>query len=257
VTAGAPPRDWDAATYDRVADPQEAWGRQVLDRLELDGDETVLDAGCGSGRVTELLVERLPRGRVIGVDASPAMIARARERLGDRAVLIARDLLDLDLEAEVDAIFSSATFHWIREHDRLFARLATALRPGGRMEAQCGGIGNVAEFLRTVDAVSGDERFAPYLRGVHENWNFASPGDTEGRLVRAGFVAVSCWLEPSPQVPSYPRGYLRSVCLGPHLERLPPEAREPFATAVLESQPQPLTLDYVRLNISARRDDCA
>ncbi|MGH2954288.1 MAG: class I SAM-dependent methyltransferase [Solirubrobacterales bacterium] len=71
--------DWDAKTYDRVADPQEEWGRQVLDRLSIRGDETVLDAGCGSGRVTRLLLERLPEGRVIGVDASPSMIEKARE----------------------------------------------------------------------------------------------------------------------------------------------------------------------------------
>ncbi len=253
MSGEARPRDWDAATYDRVADPQEAWGREVLDRLDLRGDETVLDAGCGSGRVTALLLERLPRGRVIGVDASPAMIERARERLGERAELVVRDLLELDLDAEVDAIFSSATFHWIRDHARLFERLAAAMRPGGRMEAQCGGIGNVAEFIRTVDAVSGDERFAAYLRGVHDAWNFASPEDTEVRLKRAGLVDVSCWLEPRPEAPADARGYLESVCLGPHLERMPEELREPFVTAVLESQMRPLTLDYVRLNLSATR----
>ena len=58
------PRDWDARTYDRVADPMTRWGAAVLDRLALDGDERVLDAGCGTGRVTEALAERLPRGRV-------------------------------------------------------------------------------------------------------------------------------------------------------------------------------------------------
>jgi trans-aconitate 2-methyltransferase len=246
------PRDWDAATYDRVADPQEEWGREVLERLELRGDETVLDAGCGSGRVTRLLLERLPRGRVIGVDASPAMIEKARESLGSRVELIASDLLELELDERVDAVFSSATFHWIRDHDRLFGRLADVLRPGGRLEAQCGGIGNVAGFLRTVDAVSGDERFAPYLRGVASSWNFASPGDTEGRLRRAGFDAIRCWLEPKPEQPRDPRGYLESVCLGPHLERLPEEVRQPFVAAVLDFDTRPLTLDYVRLNISAR-----
>ncbi len=247
------PRDWDASTYDRVADPQEEWAREVIERLGLAGDETVLDAGCGSGRVTRLLVERLPRGRVIGVDASASMIAKAREALADEVELIVSDLLDLELAEPVDAIFSNATFHWILDHRRLFERLWAALRPGGRLEAQCGGIGNVEEFLNSIENVNGDERFAPYLRGITSAWNFASPGDTEMRLRGAGFERVRCWLEDRPVQPRDPRSYIETVCLGAHLDRLPEALRGPYVDAALEAIPRPLTLDYVRLNISARR----
>lgn len=250
------PRDWNAATYDRVAKPQEDWAGEVVDRLELSGDELVLDAGCGTGRATKLLLERLPRGRVIGVDASPSMIAKARESLPeDRVELIRADLLDLELEQAVDAVFSNATFHWILDHRRLFTRLFAALRPGGALEAQCGGIGNVDEFLNSVEAVNGDERFAPYLRGIASTWNFASPGDTEVRLRDAGFQAVRCWLERRRVQPPDERGFLESVCLGAHLDRLPEELRPAFLDAALEAVPRPLTLDYVRLNISARRPE--
>ena len=247
------PREWDAATYDRVADPQEEWAREVIDRLELQGDETVLDAGCGTGRVTRLLIERLPKGRVIGVDSSAAMIDKARDSLGDEADLVVSDLVELELDESVDAVFSNATFHWILDHRRLFERLHGALRPGGRLEAQCGGIGNVEEFLNSVESVNGDERFAPYLRGITSVWNFASPGDTEVRLQAAGFEVRRCWLEQRPAQPREPRAYLESVCLGVHLERLPQSLHEPYMQAVLEVLPRPLTLDYVRLNISARR----
>jgi trans-aconitate 2-methyltransferase len=246
-------RDWDAATYDRVADPQEQWAREVIDRLELGGDETVLDAGCGSGRVTKLLLERLPAGRVIGVDASPSMIAKARESLGEEVELIVSDLLDLELAEPVDAIFSNATFHWILDHRRLFARLHAALRPGGVLQAQCGGIGNVEDFLNSVESVNGDERFAPYLRGIASAWNFASPGDTEMRLRGAGFEVERCWLTERSVQPREPRAYLETVCLGAHLDRLPDRLRGPYTEAVLEVIAGPLTLDYVRLNISARR----
>jgi trans-aconitate 2-methyltransferase len=246
-------RDWDAATYHRVAGPQEEWARGVIDRLELAGDETLLDAGCGTGRVTRLLLERLPRGRVIGVDASPSMIEKARESLGDRVELIVADLLELELADPVGVVFSSATFHWILDHRRLFARLHAALVSGGRMEAQCGGIGNVEEFLNTIESVNGDERFAPYLRAITSTWNFASPGDTEMRLTDAGFDSVRCWLEDAPVQPQDPRAFIETVCLGAHLDRLPEELRAPYMDAVLEVIPRPLTLDYVRLNISAKR----
>jgi trans-aconitate 2-methyltransferase len=74
--------DWDAATYDRVSGPQEAWAQEQLARLPLQGDEVVLDAGCGSGRVTRMLIERVPRGRVYGVDAAPSMVAHSAQALG-------------------------------------------------------------------------------------------------------------------------------------------------------------------------------
>jgi trans-aconitate 2-methyltransferase len=246
-------RDWDATTYDRVSDVQVDWARAVIDRLALRGDETVLDAGCGSGRVTRLLLERLPQGRVIGVDTSPSMIEKARDALDDRAEFLVSDLVDLELPEPVDAVFSNATLHWILDHRRLFEHLHAALRPGGVLEAQCGGIGNLDEFLNSLENVNGDERFAPYVRGIASSWNFASPGDTELRLQAAGFETARCWLEERIEKPREPREFLRVVCLGPHLERLPEHLREPYLDAVLEYTPRPLTLDYVRLNISARR----
>jgi len=255
VNPDTEPREWDASTYDRVSDIQAEWSLDVIDRLGLSGDETVLDAGCGSGRVTKLLLERLPRGRVVGVDSSARMIEQAREALPERTDFVVSDLLDLELDDPVDAVFSNATLHWVLDHRRLFTRLHAALRPGGKLEAQCGGIGNLDEFLNSLENVNGDERFAPYVRGIASSWNFASPGDTELRLRAAGFDGVHCWLEERLEKPREPREFLRVVCLGPHLERLPEHLHEQYVDAVLEYAPRPLALDYVRLNISARRPD--
>jgi trans-aconitate 2-methyltransferase len=244
-------RDWDATTYDRVSDPQVGWAGAVLDRLPLRGDETVLDAGCGSGRVTRLLLERLPAGHVIAVDSSASMVEHAREALGERATVFQASLTDLELEEPVDAVFSNAVFHWIADHGRLFERLFAALRPGGRLVAQCGGAGNVERFLRVADAVAAEPPYADYLAGWTGPWNFAGADETSARLRAAGFVDVQAWLEPGAVVPPDPSDYLRSVCLRHHLEELPEELRAPYVEAVRERCGR--ELDYVRLNIAARR----
>lgn len=246
------PREWDAETYDAVSDPQFAWGMEVLERLELRGDESAVDAGCGSGRVTEQLLERLPGGRMIAVDGSEAMIAKAKERLGERATYVVSDLSELSLPAPVDLIFSTATFHWIVDHDRLFERLREHLVPGGRLVAQCGGDGNVSEHAKAIAAVATRPEYLPHFEGMSAMWNFASPEPTEERLRAAGFSEARCWLEPKPYTPAEPLRFTMTVTLGPHLARLPEEKRQPFAEDVLALCAQPLTLDYVRLNIEAR-----
>lgn len=246
------PLEWDAKTYDEVSDPQFSWGMEVLGRLELSGEESVLDAGCGSGRVTEELIKRLPSGQMLAVDGSEAMIAEARERLGDRASYMVADLSELEVEAPVDLVFSTATLHWILDHDRLFRRLRGALRPGGRLVAQCGGEGNVAEHARVIAAVSARPEFAPHFSQMTGIWNFASPEETEARLESAGFAEARCWLEPKPVQPERPLEFTSTVTLGPLLAQLPEEKRRPFAEAILEESEKPLVLDYVRLNIEAR-----
>ena len=140
ASLAAVPHDWDAASYDRLPIPMTGWGLAVLDRLPLRGDERVLDAGCGTGQVTEALRERLPRGDVVALDASPSMLERARMRLGDdRIAYVTHDLLEPIPIEPVDAILSTATFHWVPDHDRLFANLALVLQADGPLAAQCGG----------------------------------------------------------------------------------------------------------------------
>ena len=200
-----------------------------------------------------MLLERLPRGRVVAVDASPSMVSVAAGALPpDRVDVLQADLAELELESPVDAAFSNAVFHWVPDHDRLFERLRAAVKAGGRLVAQCGGKGNVERFHAFVHEVAGEAPFAEYLGGWTGPWNFASPGETKQRLERAGFDEIEVWLEPSPTVPELSEEYLRTVCLGHHLERLPADLRERFVHAVAERCPEPLELDYVRLNIFAR-----
>ncbi len=175
----------------------------------------MLDAGCGTGRVTKMLLERLPEGHVVAVDSAPSMVAQAREALDPaRTTVFQADLAEVVLDEPVDAAFSNAVFHWVPDHEALFARMFEALRPGGRLVAQCGGEGNVERFHRHAQAVGERDPYAPYLAGWTGPWNFASPEQTAERLEAAGFVDVATGLEPWPVTPDEPLEFVRTVCLG-------------------------------------------
>jgi trans-aconitate 2-methyltransferase len=208
----------------------------------------VLDAGCGSGRVTQLLLEKYDH--VIAVDAAPSMVEHARATLGDRATVLQQDLLELSLPQPVDAAFSNAVFHWVPDHPRLFERLHAALKPGGQLEAQYGGFGNVERFLEAANGAGAEEPFAQHFDGWLRPWNFTTDQQAREWLEAAGFVDVHTWLEDWPTRPAEPLDYIRTICLGPHLQELPEELRAEYVEAVAERMPP--AIDYVRLNISAR-----
>lgn len=245
------PREWDAKTYDSLPLPHLGWGRRTLARLPLRGDERVLDAGCGTGRDTVGLLDRLPRGEVVALDGSVRMLEQLRERLGDRldrVEVVLGDLTapELPFEGEVDAVFSVAAFHWIDDHAALFASLAARLRPGGRLVAECGGEGNIAAVNAAVADVLGD---AP------TSWAFAGVADTERRLAEAGFTEIDVRLRPDParfEPGDQLESFLATVILGAHLDGMADDDREPFVRAVAARLAEPV-VDYVRLEMSATR----
>jgi trans-aconitate 2-methyltransferase len=239
--------EWNARTYDAVAAPMTTRGVDAVGRLHLRGDETVLDAGCGTCQVTEALLERLPGGRVIALDGSHDMLDVARERLGGdpRVAFVHADLEQpLPLADPVDAVVSTSTFHWVSDHDRLFGHLAAALRPGGQLVVDCGGAGNTASVLDALGEL-----------GVHDTpWTFAGTEETERRLAAAGFVEVRTRLveRPAPIAPEALEEYLTTVILRSFVDELGPEEATAFVCAVAERLPRP-EIDYVRLEILARR----
>lgn len=255
------PHEWNAKEYERLGDPMTRWGGQVLERLQLNGDETVLDGGCGTGRVTEQLLARLPCGKVIGADASAKMIEQAKERFAGnpRVTLLVADLTTIELPEPVDAILSTATFHWIKNHDKLFAQLAEILIPNGQLVAQCGGATNIAGVMAAIEEVMRSPTYAAAFDGWYGPWLYATPEETQARLARTGFTDIHTWLNPEPTVLSSREhlvDYLATIILGQHVLRLPPEQHGSFteavADALLRRAGQPL-IDYVRLNIVARR----
>jgi trans-aconitate 2-methyltransferase len=208
----------------------------------------VLDAGCGSGRVTELLLEKCEH--VIAVDAAPSMVEHARLTLGDRATVLRQDLLELSVPEPVDAAFSNAVFHWVPDHPRLFERLHAALKPGGQLEAQYGGAGNVERFLEAANEAGAEDPFAAYFDGWLRPWNFTTAEQAREWLEQAGFEHVRTWLEEWPTRPAEPIDYIRTICLGPHLQVLPDALHAQYVQSVAERMPP--EIDYVRLNVSAR-----
>ncbi|MGE0042656.1 MAG: trans-aconitate 2-methyltransferase [Vicinamibacterales bacterium] len=257
-------REWDAASYHRVSGPQTGWGLRVLDRLALDGHERVIDAGCGTGRLTAALADRVPRGRVLALDRSWNMLLTARANLrpayGSRVVFVQAALPLVPVAAWADVIFSTATFHWVRDHQALFNHLHAALRPGGRLHAQCGGGPNLARAHALAESVMRSAPFAPYFEGWTGIWEFSDAETAAARLAAAGFVDVDAGLEDARTTladeASY-REFVTTVIYNPHLARLPdPALRARFideVTALAAREPTPFTLDYWRLNLRARR----
>jgi trans-aconitate methyltransferase len=260
----SPPREWDAASYHRVAGPQTSWGQRVLGRLHVRGDERVIDAGCGTGRLTGELMARLPRGRLIAIDRSWNMLLTARANLrpdfGNRVAYVQVELPNLPFNGWADLVFSTATFHWVLDHDALFRSIVQALARGGRLFAQCGGGPNLMHARRLADNAMHEGPLARYFRDWASVWEYADAETTAERLRAAGLVDVVTSLEPAPTTladeASY-REFVTTVIFHPHLARLPEgQPRKLFidlVTAQAAQQDPPFTLDYWRLNMEGRR----
>ena len=259
-------REWDSSAYHRLSGPQVSWGKKVLGRLSLRGDEQLLDAGCGTGRLTRDLLEMLPRGRVVAVDVSLNMLARASQHLatefGSHARFVAADLqLPLPFQSIFDGIVSTASFHWLLDHDALFHNLHEVLKPKGWIEAQCGGGPNLARLRRRVAMLSAQPEYAPFLQSYREPWLYSDAETAAVRMLRAGFVEVETSLEEAPlqlDDASHFRDFVSSVILHRHLERLPDAAiRERFLKTLTEmaaDDDPPFVLDYWRLNLRGRAE---
>ena len=261
-----PQPDWNASVYHRVSAPQTAWGTEVLERLTLSGTETVLDAGCGTGKLTRLLAERLPRGRVVALDGSKDMLGVATRELasfGSRVEFVQATLPEVPLRAPVDAIFSTATLHWVLDHPAVFRAFLNVTRPGGHLEFQCGGVGNLHRLHERAEALARTKEFVDAFQNFEEPWCYAGAEETAEQLEEAGWTSVHTWLEVRPTPFSDAAAFsefISSVNLRPFLSKLDERRGRRFAAALVEAAGKdnpPYVLDYVRLNASARAPEAS
>ena len=263
--------DWDATTYDRISDVQESWGHEVLERRNWKGNEIVLDAGCGSGRITKIISTKVPKGKVFAVDFDSSMITVAKENLAEISNIRYKkaDLSKIDLEEKVDVVFSNAVLHWIVNHRKVFEHFWQILKPNGELLIQCGGYGEFAKTLSIFNKVRKSNKFYNYFcneKGEEiwsEPWYFAKKEDTEKMLKEIGFSSIQVFLENKEYNFHNKEEYflfIKTIILQPYLKFLPNETlKDEFAKSVIHeieinAKELQWKLDFVRLNINAKKE---
>lgn len=260
--SGQKPIEWDARAYDKLSDPQFGWGTKLLATISLRGDERVMDAGCGSGRLTEELLKRLPNGHVVAADLSANMLESARERLrgAKKRVELARcDLSNFRLAEPLDGIFSNATLHWVPDHASMFRSFFRALKPGGWLVAQFGGDGNLARLKGRAAFWGKQEPFANFIFETTDSAHYETEAETRQHMQAAGFVEIESRLHP--EMVRFPDAeamqmFVEKVNLHKYIAALPNELAHQFAVRIVQEAAKddpPYTLDYMRLTIRTKK----
>lgn len=256
---------WDAATYDKVTANLEEWATTIIKSRKWSGRETVLDAGCGSGRITKVL-SMVTNGSIYAVDNDPNMVIKAKNNLHniENVKVIQSDLIALDpaiLPLRFNVVFSNAVLHWIHDHHKVFRNFHDLLNEkDGELLIQCGGFGNLQNVISVFNTVKDLSIFKRYFSDWKNPWNFAKPEVTYSILKELGYRDITTYLFDAPinfkDKESY-LTYLKTVVLGPYLQYLPSEQLKngflkEIANHIENNCPQLVwKLDYVRLNILA------
>ncbi|HYG22010.1 MAG TPA: methyltransferase domain-containing protein [Verrucomicrobiae bacterium] len=231
---------WNPGDYAQHSSSQQSWGRKLISRLHLAGDEAVLDIGCGDGKVTAELAAVVPRGAVVGIDASAEMIAFS-ERAFPRAQFpnLSFRVMDarmIELGEQFDVVFSNAALHWVDDHALVFKGIAGCLKPGGRVMISCGGKGNANAVFHALRGVMRLPQFRQYFRRMSPPYFFFSADQYREWLPQLGFSIREVTLADTAMLfESSERfaGWLRTTWL-PYTQRVPELQRDAFVADVIE-----------------------
>jgi trans-aconitate methyltransferase len=236
---------WNPADYAQHSQGQERWARELLSLMSLRPQESVLDVGCGDGRITAEIAGLVPGGRVVGIDRSAEMIGFAQEHFPPQQFpnlrFLQADASALPFDAEFDAVFSNAVLHWILDHKPVLTGICRSLRPGGRCVLQMGGKGNGADVIRAFDACLGEaNRPSAIPYGFHDAREYRvwlqeaglTPDFVEligkdmvhaSREAFAGWLRTA-WLPYTARVPEERRDDLLESVTGCYLHDIPPDS---------------------------------
>ena len=230
--------EWNPADYAANSASQQSWAEELISRLRLQGDESILDVGCGDGKVSAALARMVPAGRVLGIDISPTMIHFARSTL-ERHANLEFELMDarrIRTSRRFDIVFSNAALHWVDDHPAFLAGVAEILRSGGRLMVSCGGRGNAHDVFLAVRAVMRRKRWQQCFRNLEKPYFFYSPEEYRQWLPRLGFDSKSVELVNKVTMFSDAlkfAGWLRTTWL-PYTQRVPLAEREEFIENVVQ-----------------------
>jgi trans-aconitate 2-methyltransferase len=231
---------WDAADYASHSASQFRWAQELIEKLQLAGNEAVLDIGCGDGRVTAEIARRLPHGSALGIDNSPSMVAFATDKLSaspqNNLSFRHLDATRLDYRDAFDVVFSNAAMHWIQDHPSVLAGIKRGLKPGGRMLLQMGGSGNAAGVINCFDGLITSSPWRRFFDKFHSPYWFYGPDAYRGWLKDAGLSEVRMELIPKDMQHAGRdglAGWIRTTWM-PYVSRVPESSRHRFIDALVE-----------------------
>ncbi|NLE43690.1 MAG: methyltransferase domain-containing protein [Chloroflexi bacterium] len=262
-----PPYRWNATDYARNSSAQFSWAQELIAKLHLRGNESVLDIGCGDGKITAMLARRAPHGRVVGIDSSAGMVALAsRDYCGERCRNLRFEMLDaraMRFDNEFDVVFSNATLHWVRDHVAVLRGIEQGLRPDGRILLQMGGRGNAADVIAVMDTVRASPNWQGYFSGFEFPYAFYGPEDYVVWLAHVGLEMVRVELMPKDMTHRDREAFAGwlSTTWHPYIDRVPEEQRGRFLSAVVDEYlaRHPIDTDgathveMVRLEVEAQK----
>jgi len=187
--------EFDGKGYAKASAHQLEWGARLIAELRLQGDERILDLGCGDGALTARIAEFLPRGQIVGIDASRGMIDAARPKARANLHYVLIDINDLDFSEEFDIVFSNATLHWLKDHRRLYQRVAKALRADGRIRFNFAGDGNCLNFFRVIREAMSQEDFSAYFANFQWPWYMPTINEYAFLVRSTGLAGAEVWGE--------------------------------------------------------------
>ena len=256
---------WDAVDYAKNSQGQFGWALSNLGKLRLTGNETVLDIGCGDGKISAEIARRVPQGRVIGIDQSEAMITLANESFAlENLEFRVQDAQALDFRGEFGRVFSNSAIHWMPDPEAVVRGIGRALRSGGRIFLSLGGRGTAAQGRQAIDELSALPPWSAYLAGAGSPHHFLGPEEYRPWLAAAGLHADRVDLVPRPMHLANMtalEGWLRTTWMT-YGQRVPEERRSEFLREFTErvrrgcevANDGSLTMPMVNLEVEARKE---